>query len=111
MAENGLLRTTKASPASRLPQDPREYHIHIVRRGEEIGDDTSLENEIIGYDADRMKARTLLSERLMRRVDWHLMPLCSIMFCSRIWTTRTYVILFVLALKLTLGDRLQMLES
>jgi hypothetical protein len=58
--------------------------VHVVRRGEELEDATSLENEIIGYDAERMKARTLLSEKeekkLMRRVDWHLMPLCSIMF-------------------------------
>jgi hypothetical protein len=58
--------------------------IHVVRRGEEIEDDTSLENEIVGYDAERMRARTLLSEaeekKLMRRIDWHLMPLCSIMF-------------------------------
>jgi len=58
--------------------------IHVVPRGEELADDSSLENEIVGYDAERMKARTLLTEaeekRLMRRVDWHLMPLCSIMF-------------------------------
>ena len=58
--------------------------VHIVRRGEEVGDDSSLENGIVGYDAERMKARTILSEaeekKLMRRVDWHLMPLCSIMF-------------------------------
>ncbi|KIX99639.1 uncharacterized protein Z520_04273 [Fonsecaea multimorphosa CBS 102226] len=58
--------------------------IHVVPRGEELADDSSLENEIVGYDAERMKARTLLTEaeekKLMRRVDWHLMPLCSIMF-------------------------------
>ncbi|KIW23996.1 uncharacterized protein PV07_09736 [Cladophialophora immunda] len=58
--------------------------IHVVPRGEEVADDSSLENEIVGYDAERMKARTLLTEaeerKLMRRVDWHLMPLCSIMF-------------------------------
>ncbi|KIW66256.1 hypothetical protein PV04_08455 [Phialophora macrospora] len=58
--------------------------VHVVRRGEEIDDDRSLESEIVGYDAERMKARTLLSEaeekKLMRRIDWHLMPLCSIMF-------------------------------
>lgn len=61
-----------------------DARIHVVRRGEEVEDDTSLENGIVGYDAERMRARTLLSEseekRLMRRVDWHLMPLCSIMF-------------------------------
>ena len=58
--------------------------IHFVRRGEDFEDDALPENEIVGYDAGRMKARALLSEaeekRLMRRVDWHLMPLCSVMF-------------------------------
>ncbi|KIW93731.1 uncharacterized protein Z519_05046 [Cladophialophora bantiana CBS 173.52] len=58
--------------------------IHVVPRGEEIADVSSFENEIVGYDAERMRARTLLTEaeeaRLMRRVDMHLMPLCSIMF-------------------------------
>ena len=57
---------------------------HVVPRGEVVDEISSLESEIVGYDAERMKARALLTEteerRLMRRVDWHLMPLCSLMF-------------------------------
>ena len=63
---------------------PGDAAIHVVPRGEEVDDVSSLENDIVGYDAERMKARALLSEveekKLMRRVDWHLMPLCSLMF-------------------------------
>jgi len=40
--------------------------------------------DIHGFDAERMRARTLLTvqeeKKLLRRIDWHIMPLCSIMF-------------------------------
>ncbi|KAK6957938.1 hypothetical protein Daesc_000728 [Daldinia eschscholtzii] len=56
---------------------------HHARRGE-ITDDTSAGNTIDGYDAERMRARTALTaeeeKKLIRRIDWHLMPLCSIIF-------------------------------
>lgn len=67
--------------------------LHFARRGEAVDeqDVSSVESDIVGFDAARMKARSLLTEveekRLMRRIDWHLMPLCSIMFCTY---TRTY---------------------
>ncbi|KAI0197597.1 pantothenate transporter [Astrocystis sublimbata] len=39
---------------------------------------------IQGFDAERMQARTALTaeeeKKLIRRIDWHLMPLCSLMF-------------------------------
>ncbi|KAI0521387.1 major facilitator superfamily domain-containing protein [Xylaria bambusicola] len=51
-------------------------------RGEAI--DATGDQEIRGFDANRMRARTYLTaaeeKKLIRRIDWHLMPLCSIMF-------------------------------
>ncbi|KAI1764258.1 putative pantothenate transporter [Hypoxylon sp. FL1150] len=55
--------------------------LHRVRRGEVAGD---YDDSIIGYDAERMRARTVLTaaeeKKLIRRIDWHLMPLCSLIF-------------------------------
>lgn len=56
---------------------------HHVRRGE-IADNVSGDEAIDGYDAEQMRARTALTaeeeKKLIRRIDWHLMPLCSIIF-------------------------------
>ncbi|ETI25369.1 hypothetical protein G647_02142 [Cladophialophora carrionii CBS 160.54] len=85
MAEKqGATEDKRRSSLPVVIERPDDTTVHVVRRGEAVEDDTSLESEIVGYDAERMKARSLLSEaeekKLMRRVDWHLMPLCSIMF-------------------------------
>ncbi|XDG09219.1 hypothetical protein ABKA04_008834 [Annulohypoxylon sp. FPYF3050] len=56
---------------------------HHARRGE-IVDDVSGGEVIDGYEAERMRARTALTadeeRKLIRRIDWHLMPLCSLIF-------------------------------
>ncbi|KAJ4302875.1 hypothetical protein N0V90_001766 [Kalmusia sp. IMI 367209] len=61
----------------------RNNDFHYARRGSVAEDEINGEN-IDGYDAERMRARTLLSaaeeKKLLRKVDWHLMTLCSIMF-------------------------------
>jgi hypothetical protein len=58
-------------------------HFHYVRRGQVLDDD-AVSEDIVGFDATRMKARTALTyeeeKKLVRRVDWHIMPLVSIMF-------------------------------
>ncbi|KAI0906397.1 major facilitator superfamily domain-containing protein [Ustulina deusta] len=55
------------------------YH---AARGEVF--DAQGDQAIQGFDAERMRARTYLTtaeeKKLIRRIDWHLMPLCSIMF-------------------------------
>lgn len=57
--------------------------LHFVRRGETVDED-AISEDIAGYDAERMKARTSLTfeeeKKLLRRIDWHIMPLVSIMF-------------------------------
>lgn len=59
-------------------------HLHYVRRGEEVSDATLSLESIAGYDANQMRARTLLTyeeeKKLLRRIDWHIMPLCAIAF-------------------------------
>lgn len=56
---------------------------HYARRGS-ITEAAASDSSIEGYEAERMAARTLLSaaeeKRLLRKIDWHLMTLCSIMF-------------------------------
>lgn len=46
--------------------------------------DAKSDQTIQGFDAERMRARTILTaeeeRKLIRRIDWHLMPLCSLMF-------------------------------
>jgi hypothetical protein len=58
--------------------------LHYVRRGQEVSDDTFSTDSIEGYEAEQMRARALLTyeeeKKLLRRIDWHIMPLCSIAF-------------------------------
>ncbi len=56
--------------------------LHYVRRGQEVADADT--NAIAGYEAEQMRARALLTseeeKKLLRRIDWHIMPLCAIAF-------------------------------
>jgi hypothetical protein len=58
--------------------------LHYVRRGQEVTDDATSTDSIEGYEAEQMRGRALLTyeeeKTLLRRVDWHLMPLLSIAF-------------------------------
>lgn len=56
---------------------------HYAARGGAI-DELSSSDSIDGFDSERMRDRTLLTaeeeKKLLRRIDWHLMPLCSLIF-------------------------------
>lgn len=58
--------------------------IHFVHRGQELGDASSNQGSIDGYDPELMSGRTLLTaeeeKKLLRKIDWRLMTLCSIIF-------------------------------
>lgn len=58
--------------------------LHLARRGGDFVDSDVDSTEIPGFEADQMRARTLLTaeeeKKLLRRIDWHIMPLCSFMF-------------------------------
>ncbi|OKL62347.1 hypothetical protein UA08_02828 [Talaromyces atroroseus] len=61
-----------------------EYRLHFARRGQAFEGVSSSEESIDGYDAELMSGRTLLTaeeeKRLLRKIDWRLMTLCSLLF-------------------------------
>lgn len=74
-----------ANTASAPVADNTDNGIHYARRGSVAENaHTKTDETIEGYDEERMQARTLLTaeeeKKLMRRVDWRLMTLCSVMF-------------------------------
>lgn len=66
---------SKSNPANSHPE------LTLTRRGDVI--DNSVEH-VDGFDAERMRDRALLNadeeKALMRRIDWRLMTICSIIF-------------------------------
>jgi hypothetical protein len=68
---------------SAVTETPGKKDFHYARRGS-IASEAIANAEIEGYDAERMKARTLLTvdeeKKLLRKNDLRLMTLCSIMF-------------------------------
>lgn len=61
-----------------------ENGLHLAQRGEGVVGSDVDDDSIRGFEADRMKARTLLTaekeKKVLRKIDWHIMPLCSLMF-------------------------------
>jgi hypothetical protein len=78
---NSALEKAVGVTASEFPDHEKE-NLHFVRRTEDVCNDYS--EGITGYDAERMQARTALSyeqeKKLLRRVDWHVLPLLAIMY-------------------------------
>lgn len=82
------LPVSKSTPewtTSNVVPNPGTDQIHFVPRKEELPDyDDAQKLEITGYDADLMRARATLSnveeKKLLRRVDWHLIPLLAVMY-------------------------------
>ncbi|KAL0931314.1 pantothenate transporter [Colletotrichum truncatum] len=74
------------SPTQSLPDhgEPSKVSgLTFARRGEQV-DEGIAAGDVSGFDAERMRARSLLTaeeeKSLMRRVDIRIMTLCSIMF-------------------------------
>ncbi|OOQ88394.1 pantothenate transporter [Penicillium brasilianum] len=63
---------------------PQHGKVHYVDRGQNGGLATHEAELIPGYDADLMSARATLSsaeeKKLLRRIDWHLIPLLAVMY-------------------------------
>lgn len=76
--------TTAAEPLSPTETKVADNGLHLAERGGGVVGSDVDDNSIQGFDADRMKARTLLTaeeeKMLLRKIDWHIMPLCSLMF-------------------------------
>ena len=75
-----------ARPSSRESPTSEKEHLHFVPRSDELPeyDDSQESESITGYNAALMRARVTLSsgeeKKLIRRIDWHLIPLLSIMY-------------------------------
>jgi hypothetical protein len=67
-----------------IDQSNQDAGLTFARRGEEVGDAAGA---VDGYDAQRMADRALLTaeeeKALMRRVDWRLMSICSLLFLMK----------------------------
>ena len=80
-SKNGVIMADALHPAD--AQRP-EHGLHLARRGGDVVDSDVDSTDIAGFDAARMRARTLLTadeeKQLLRKIDWHIMTLCSFMF-------------------------------
>jgi hypothetical protein len=78
-----LGRATATDIASTTDSDAN-HELHFVRRGEALAEASSSQESIDGYDPDLMSGRTLLTaeeeKKLLRKIDWRLMTLCSLIF-------------------------------
>ncbi|KAM3477211.1 hypothetical protein MY5147_002813 [Beauveria neobassiana] len=76
------IKTTNVYTNGANDQDARG--IRFVPRGEAMPEASSSQESIAGYDAELMSGRTLLSaeeeKKLLRKIDWRLMTLCSLIF-------------------------------
>lgn len=74
---------TKSSATPAASDEPKP--LHFVKRGQLL-DNGSL-TSIGGFESERMRARALLTaeqeKKLLRRIDWHIMPLCALMFLMK----------------------------
>lgn len=59
--------------------------LHFVKRGQLLNENSLA--SISGFEAERMRARALLTakqeRKLLQRIDWHIMPLCALMFLMK----------------------------
>ncbi|KZL67792.1 pantothenate transporter [Colletotrichum incanum] len=75
-------------PAQSWPNngEASKEELTFARRGEQV-DETTITSDVSGYDAERMRARSLLTaeeeKRLMRRVDLRIMTICSLLFLMK----------------------------
>ena len=63
--------------------DDSEETLTFAPRGEQVNEET-VAKDVDGFDAERMRARSLLTaaeeKALLRKIDWRLMTVCSILF-------------------------------
>ncbi|KAI1066877.1 hypothetical protein LB506_012048 [Fusarium annulatum] len=77
-------KTHHVIPDSSSGEPPVKQHYNTVTRGESVPNSGDIDDNIVGYDGTLMGARTRLSsqqeKKLLRRIDWHLIPLLSVMY-------------------------------
>ncbi|KAJ5618328.1 hypothetical protein N7528_006971 [Penicillium herquei] len=80
-----LGKSSATDIASSDGTDPESSpELHYAKRGEALAEGSSSQESIQGYDPTLMNGRALLTaqeeKRLLRKIDWRLMALCSIIF-------------------------------
>ncbi|KAJ5248583.1 hypothetical protein N7468_000034 [Penicillium chermesinum] len=83
--EKGLKGQGVTTSTDLAPHDSEaNENLHYVRRGEDHVDPLASQGSINGYDPELMNGRTLLTveeeKKLLRKIDWRLMTLCSLIF-------------------------------
>ncbi|KAI8664497.1 hypothetical protein NCS55_00958800 [Fusarium keratoplasticum] len=78
-------KSSVAAPIYSSTEEPsREQHFKVVARGDPLSSSDDVQGEITGYDDSLMRARAALSsaeeKKLLKRIDWHLIPLLAIMY-------------------------------
>ncbi|KAF5516082.1 MFS transporter prlL [Colletotrichum siamense] len=78
-----------STPTQSLPdqgEPSKSDGLTFARRGEQV-DETTAVSDVSGFDAERMRARSLLTaaeeKALMRRVDFRIMTICSLLFLMK----------------------------
>jgi len=75
--------SSKVETTTTAPNAPGT--LHFAKRGQLLKDESFAAAS--GVDAERMRARALLTveqeKKLLRRIDWHIMPLCALMFLMK----------------------------
>ncbi|KAJ5000401.1 hypothetical protein K4K48_002740 [Colletotrichum sp. SAR 10_66] len=78
-----------STPTQSLPdhgEPSKADGLTFARRGEQV-DETTAVSDVSGFDAERMRARSLLTaaeeKALMRRVDFRIMTICSLLFLMK----------------------------
>ncbi|KAH8895549.1 MFS general substrate transporter [Thozetella sp. PMI_491] len=63
--------------------EDKESPLHFAQRGKDLND-SDASNDIVGFDTERMRARSALTSqeerKLLRKIDLRIMTLCSILF-------------------------------
>lgn len=78
------LGKTTATDITSTSESNTDNDLHFARRGEALAEASSSQESIDGYDPELMSGRTLLTaaeeKKLLRKIDWRLMTLCSLIF-------------------------------
>lgn len=78
------LGRTTATDITSTSESDANHELHFAKRGEALEQASSSQESIDGYDPELMDGRTLLTateeKKLLRKIDWRLMTLCSLIF-------------------------------
>lgn len=79
-----VLGMTSATDNVSIGGSDANHEFHFARRGQALAEVSSSQESIDGYNPELMSGRTLLTaqeeKKLLRKIDWRLMTLCSLIF-------------------------------